>query len=246
MKIHRYFVFVFTILALCHLLLASTGCIQPGLDSFNQQKKTNSEKALSESEIIQGLKEALRVCSKNVVTRLGRQDGYYQDPKAHIPLPESLQKVRDILDRAGLGQRLRDLELRMNRAAEMATPQAEPIFLDAISEMTLDEAKNILNGPDDAATRYFQDKMAQPLAGKIAPIVREQLSKAGAVRTYEKIMGEYQKMPLVPDVSANLTSHVVDYSLQAIFDYLAVEEARIRNNPVQRTSDILRRVFGNN
>lgn len=245
MKKQFFPVIIFVIIAFS-ITPASGSCIQRGLDAVSEQKKITNETRLSESEIIHGLKEALIVCSENVVARLGRQDGYYQDPKAHIPLPESLQKVQDVLDRAGLGQMLTDLELRMNRAAEMATPKAEPIFFDAISEMTLDEAKSILNGPDDAATRYFQDKMSQPLADEFTPIVRVKLSAAGAVQTYENIMGEYKKMPFVPDVSADLTSHVVDYSLQAIFDYLAVEEAGIRNNPVKRTSDILRRVFGKN
>jgi len=242
MKNYSCFVVVLLFLVVC--LLASAGCIQPKDYAFPEQEENKSKTVLPESEIVQGLKEALKVCSENVVARLGKQGGYYQDPKAHIPLPESLQGLQGVLDRAGLGRMLTDLELRMNRAAEMATPQAEPIFLDAISEMTLDEARNILNGPDDAATRYFQNKMSQPLAAEFTPIIRTKLSEAGAVRSYENIMGEYQKMPFVPDVSADLTSHVVDYSLQAIFDYLAAEEASIRNNPVKRTSDILRRVFG--
>lgn len=224
---------------------ADANWLQRGLDAFNGEKEVAGKTDLSGSEITRGLKEALRVGSKNVISRLGRENGYYENPGAHIPLPESLQTVQTVLERAGLGQMLTDLELRMNRAAEKATPKAKDMFIDAISQMTLNDAQNILQGPDDAATRYFQDKMSQPLEKEFTPIVQKSLSEAGAVQTYDNMMGDYKNIPFVPDVNADLTSHVVDYSLMAIFDYLAEEEASIRNNPVRQSTDILRKVFGN-
>lgn len=229
----------------CLVSPAEGNWLQRGLDALKEQNKTHSETDVSESEIILGLKDALRVGSENVVSHLGRENGFYENPRAHIPLPESLQRIQTVLEKAGLGQMLTDLELRMNRAAEKATPKAKDLFFDAISQMTLTDAQNILQGPDDAATRYFQDKMSQPLEKEFSPIVQESLSESGAVRTYDNMMGDYKNIPFVPDVSADLTGHVVDYSLMAIFDYLAEEEAGIRNNPAQRTTDILRKVFGN-
>lgn len=223
---------------------AAGNWLQRGKDAFQERTSAASDAGLSDSEITRGLKEALRTGSENVISHLGRENGFYQDPKAHIPLPESLQRVQGILDRAGRGHMLEDLELRMNRAAEKATPRARDIFTQAIAAMTLEDVREILSGPDDSATRYFQGKMSEPLADEFTPIVQEGLSEAGAVQTYDDLMGEYRRLPFVPDVRADLTSHVVDHALEAIFDYLAVEEAGIRNDPVQRTTDILRRVFG--
>ncbi|WP_045214497.1 DUF4197 domain-containing protein [Desulfonatronovibrio magnus] len=233
------------IMVICLVSPADANWLQRGLDAFKGQNEVADETDLSKSEITLGLKEALKVGSENVISRLGRENGYYENPRAHIPLPDSLQKIQTVLEKSGLGQMLTDLELRMNRAAEKATPKAKDMFIDAISQMTLTDAQNILQGPDDAATRYFQDKMSQPLEKEFSPIVQQSLSESGAVQTYDNMMGDYRNIPFVPDVNADLTSHVVDYSLMAIFDYLAEEEAGIRNNPVQRTTDILRKVFGN-
>jgi len=200
--------------------------------------------ALSQSEIAGGLREALRVGTDNVVSRLGRSGGFSDDPKVRIPLPDKLGKVRDVLNKVGMGDKLDDLELRMNRAAEAATPRARDLFVDAIGQMSMDDVRAIYEGPADAATRYFQDKMSAPLAEEMAPIVDQTLAEAGAVRSYDQIMDRYRKVPFVPDVKADLTRHVVDRGIAGIFDYLAVEEAAIRADPVKRTTDLLKKVFG--
>jgi len=220
------------------------GWLKRGMEIFLDEPETRENSQLAESDIVQGLREALRVGSENVVSHLGRENGYYLDPRAHISLPEGLQQVQHIMNRAGMGRTLDDLELRMNRAAEQATPKARDMFVNAISEMTLDDARGIYNGPDDAATRYFQDKMSGPLSLEFTPIVRESLAQAGAVRVFDDLMSDYNKLPFVPDASADLTRHVVDRSITAIFDYLALEEKGIRNNPVKQTTSILRKVFG--
>ena len=235
---------IFMLFSLLLVDQAAGNRLQRGMDALQERISPVPDASLSDSEIARGLKEALRIGSENVVDRLGRENGFYQDPKAHIPLPASLQRVQGIMDRAGRGHLLEDLELRMNRAAEKATPKARAIFMEAIAEMSLEDVREILGGPDDAATRYFQGKMSEPLADEFTPVVREGLSEAGAVKAYNEFMGEYRRFPFVPDVRADLTGHVVDRALEAIFDYLAVEEAGIRNDPVQRTTDILRRVFG--
>jgi len=200
--------------------------------------------ALSNSDMIAGLKDALRVGSENVVGRLGKTDGFNSDPKIHIPLPDSLQTVKSTLSAVGMGGLMDDLELKLNRAAEAATPKAKRIFANAIRDMSFDDARKILSGPNDAATQYFKGKMSVPLADEMRPIVKKALNQAGAVQAYDAVMGKYTSMPFMPDVKANLTRHVLDLGLAGIFRYMTDEEAAIRQNPVKRTTSILKKVFG--
>lgn len=200
--------------------------------------------ALSNSDMIAGLKDALRVGSENVVGRLGKTDGFNSDPKIHIPLPDSLQTVKSTLSAVGMGGLMDDLELKLNRAAEAATPKAKRIFANAIRDMSFDDARKILSGSNDAATQYFKGKMSVPLADEMRPIVKKALNQAGAVQAYDAVMGKYTSMPFMPDVKANLTRHVLDLGLAGIFRYMADEEAAIRQNPVKRTTSILKKVFG--
>ena len=140
---------------------------------------------------------------------------------------------------------LTDLELRLNRAAEIATPKAKSLFVEAINDMTLDDAMAIYKGPDDSATQYFKSKMSAPLALEMKPVVDESLTDAGAVKMYDKVMKSYNDVPFTPEVEADLGEYVVQKGMDGIFHYLAKEEAAIRQDPVKRTTDILKRVFGN-
>jgi len=200
--------------------------------------------ALSNSDMIAGLKDALRVGSENVIGQLSKPDGFNTDPKIHIPLPDSLQTVKSSLATIGMSGMMDDLELRLNRAAETATPKAKRIFSNAIQAMSFDDAKKILHGSNDAATRYFKDKMSKPLAEEMRPIIEKSLHQAGAVQAYDSVMRKYSAMPFMPDVKSNLTKHVLDLGLAGIFHYMAEEEVAIRKNPVKRTTDMLRKVFG--
>ena len=127
--------------------------------------------ALGAGDIAAGLRDALKIGTERVVGTVGRTDGFNKDPDIHIPLPESLRTVQSALQAVGMGDMGRDLELKLNRAAEAATPKAKALFWDAISEMTLDDAKRILDGPKDAATRYFEGKMSSPLKTEMRPVV---------------------------------------------------------------------------
>jgi hypothetical protein len=207
----------------------------------SQQTETTD---LTRSEIAAGLKDALRVGTENVVSQLGTTDGFNADPEIHIPLPENLKSVKSALSAVGMSAMMDDLELKLNRAAEEATPPARKLFWDSIEAMTLDDVTGIYNGPDDAATRYFEGKMSDPLALAMQPIVENALNQVGAVQAYDAVMGQYANLPFVPDVKANLQAHVVERGMDGIFHYLAVEEAAIRKDPVKRTTDILQKVFG--
>lgn len=200
--------------------------------------------ALSDQEIGGGLREALKVGADAVVSNIGVLDGFNADPKIHIPLPDSLATVQSTLSRIGLSGMMDDLETRLNRAAETAAPEAREVLWQAIDEMTWDDARGILEGPDDSATRYLEAKMSSPLAERMRPIVDSSLREVGAVRAYDDAMGRYDAVPFVPDVKANLTDHVLQRALRGLFLYLGEEEAAIRQNPAKRTTDLLRKVFG--
>ncbi|MDH3920281.1 MAG: DUF4197 domain-containing protein, partial [Rhodospirillales bacterium] len=175
---------------------------------------------------------------------VGAPDGFNADPEIHIPLPGVLKDVQSMLKRVGMAELGDDLEVKLNRGAEAAAPEAKALFLRAISEMTLDDAEKIYKGPDDAATQYFKDKMSPPLAERMTPVVDKSLSEVGAVRSYDEMMGRYEAIPFVPDVKADLTAYVVGKALDGIFFYIAKEEAAIRSDPAARTTDLLKKVFG--
>ncbi len=200
--------------------------------------------ALTTEEIGAGLREALRVGTETVVGQLGRLDGFNADPAIHIPLPDNLHTVKTALSRVGMSGMLDDLELRLNRAAEVATPKAKEIFWQAITNMTWSDVQNIYDGPDDAATQYFKRTTSQPIADAMRPVVDQSLAEVGAIQAFDSVMGQYRAIPFVPDVKADLTEWALTKALDGMFHYVAKEEAAIRHEPVKRTTDLLKRVFG--
>jgi hypothetical protein len=217
-----------------------------GADLLNRVTEEDSPSlvaTLSDSDIALGLKDALKVGSERVVAQLGAEDGFNVDPRVHIPLPEKFEIVKTTLQKVGMGGMLDDLELKLNRAAEKATPEAKQLFWTAIEEMTLEDVQGIYSGADDAATEYFKGKMSLPLGEAMAPLVDETLAEVGAIQMYDQVMQEYQSIPFVPNVKADLNGYVVEKGLEGIFYYLAQEEAAIRQDPVKRTTEILQKVF---
>lgn len=207
-------------------------------------KSAPSHSQLSVAEIGGGLKDALKVATERVVGTLGRADGFNGSKDVHIPLPGTLATVKSALSRVGAGGIADDLELRLNRSAEAAVPRAKQLFWDAIQQMTLDDARKIYDGPKDAATQYFRAKMSAPLAAGMKPIVDQELAHAGAVQSYDRMMGQYRAIPFVPDAKADLTQYVLEKATDGIFLYLGREEAAIRDDPAKRSTALLQRVFG--
>lgn len=199
--------------------------------------------ALSTSEISNGLTEAIWVGAQRVIGQLGTSGGFEADPAVHIPLPRTIRTAQSVLDKIGYGGLGQELEQALNRGAEKAVPEATEVFGDAIKAMTWQDAQGILNGPDDAATQYFKRTTSKPLAQRFAPIVESALADTGAVNSYDSFIGQYKSVPLVPNVKADLTAHVVQKALNALFLYLGKEEAAIRNNPAARSTDLLKKVF---
>jgi len=235
----------------CCLILAISGCASSSkeLESIARGagvllESENGGLALTSSEITRGLKEALMKSSQVVVAQVGKQDGYAGDSRIRVPLPRDLVRAKDFASRVGLGGFFDDLELKLNRAAERAAPRARDLFYNAIRQMTLEDAKGILKGPDDAATRYFEQKTSSRLRQAMRPIVDDSLSQVGAVNTFNEMLRAYRQVPLAPPVNADLTTHVIDEGLEGLFYYIAKEEKEIRNNPLKRTTQLLQRVFG--
>ncbi len=228
-------------------LLDQGSSLIKSLDKSGSSESSNSSNSgassLTNSEIISGLKEALETGTGTVVSQLGAENGFNSDSNIHIPLPSYLSRVQTLMDKAGMGSYGDDLELKLNRAAEAATPKAKELFVDAISQMSFDDAKSILNGADDAATQYFKEKTSDDLTKAFTPVVEETLEEIGAVKSYDQMVGKYKTLPLVPDVKGDLTNYAVKEALDGIFYYLAQEEKAIRENPAKQTTALLKKLF---
>ncbi|MGI9493039.1 MAG: DUF4197 domain-containing protein [Geminicoccaceae bacterium] len=203
-----------------------------------------SNGALGSSEIAAGLKEALKVGTGRVVATLGVEDGFYADPEVHIPLPKILAQAQSSLRLIGASGLIDDLELRVNRAAEQATPVAKDIFWQAITQLTFDDVNAIYQGENDAATQYLDRTTRGSLTEAMRPIIDTALAEAGAVAVYDSIIDQAEAAPFLPDLKTDLTNHVLDSAMDGLFAYLAVEEAAIREDPLKRSTELLKRVFG--
>ncbi|WP_018936743.1 DUF4197 domain-containing protein [Thioalkalivibrio sp. ALJ24] len=213
-------------------------------DAFGGLTGNGESDDLSQGERIDALREALSIATRNATAELGRYNGFWGNPEVRIPLPGLVQTTRDTLDRFGAAGPVDDLHERMNRAAEDAAPQARELFLDAIDDLTLDEAREIIQGPDDAATRHFETRMSDPLAARMEPVIDEALRESGAISAYNDLLAEAEDIPFVADIAFDPVDHVLGYAMTGLFDTLAEEEAQLRADPVGRGTELLERVFG--
>ncbi|MFW5803205.1 MAG: DUF4197 domain-containing protein [Verrucomicrobiota bacterium] len=199
---------------------------------------------LDNETIVAGLKEALRVGTRNTVKQTSQRGGYNENPAIRIPMPDALQRVTGALRKVGLGGQVDQFERRMNRAAETAAAEAAPVFIKAIQNMSFADAREILQGGDTAATMYFKDATKAELGRRYQPIVQKAMDKVGAVQVFEKLQNRYNKLPLTPDMNYQIQDYVVEEALEGLYTVLASEEKKIRKNPAKRTTELLRRVFG--
>lgn len=200
---------------------------------------------LSSDTIANGLKEALEVGTRKAVENVSKEGGYLNNPKIHIPLPPRVQQAAGLMRQLGLNKMADDFEQSINRAAEKAAPQATSIMIDAIKSMTIDDARNILNGENDAATRFFEDRTRGKLADLFEPVIDTSLNEVGATRYYNQLNDKLSSVPVVgQELDMDLQDYVTDQALNGLFVMLAEEEQKIRDNPAARTSEILQQVFG--
>jgi len=201
--------------------------------------------ALSSFEIESGLKQALTIGANNVAGQIGKTNGYFGDPQIKIPLPNQLRGIQENLQRVGLSGPLDDLELRMNRAAEQAVPVARDLVVDAVTSITLDDALGILRGGDTAATDYLRGRTEGALRQAFTPYVDQALTSSGAYQALDQALSSNLGLGgLATSYKSDLTTHAVNLGLDGLFYYVADEEKKIRENPVARTTELLRKVFG--
>jgi hypothetical protein len=235
--------------ALLFLLFTSPARADWGdlLKLFDKADKTVSASSLSEADVIAGLKQALSHGTRSAVDFLGRKNGFLDTPRVHIPMPDSLQMVERGLRSAGQGRYADEFIATLNHAAEQAVTGATPIFVKAIKSMTIADAWNILNGPDNAATTYFRGHTSDALYKRFLPVVSRATAKVGVTSAYKRLVNELGPLGgLVDTESLDLDAYVTRRSLDGLFLILAEEEKRIRENPAARTTELLRKVFGRN
>ncbi|MCF6251614.1 MAG: DUF4197 domain-containing protein [Methylococcaceae bacterium] len=205
-----------------------------------------AKSALSNSDAVSALKEALANGVESAIKTLGQPGGFSGNKMVEIAVPDSLKTIASAARTIGQGQYVDSFETTMNQAAEKAVPEAAEILADAIRMMSIDDAMNIVNGPDDSATQYFRKVSEASLSQRFKPIVNQATDQVGVTAAYKKLAG--QATPLIDafmgNTSLDLNEYVTSKSLDGLFKYIAMEEKRIRNNPVARTTDILQKVFG--
>jgi len=199
---------------------------------------------LSDDKIADGLKEALEIGASNAVAKVSKLDGYYMNPNIKILLPEKIKNVEGILRGMGYGEKIDAFEQSMNRAAEKAAPDAATYFVDAISRMSIDDARNILNGGENSATLFFEEKTRSSLFEKFKPAIRDSMSSVGVTKYYQDLDSTIRTIPFAGQMSFDLDTYVTDKALDGLFKMVAVEEAKIRKDPAARATDLLREVFG--
>jgi RNA binding exosome subunit len=196
-----------------------------------------------EAIVVSGLKETLSVAAGNAVTRVAKVDGYFGNQAIKILMPERLRKVAEFVNLLGFRKEVDAFVLSMNRAAEHAAPKAEPYFVQALKEMTFEDARKILNGFDTAATEYFKAKTYDKLCEAFKPDVSASMNEVGVTRSYKAMMEKYQSVPLMKAEPVDLEQYVTQKSLDGLFTMIGQGEKEIRTNPDARVTTLLRKVF---
>ncbi len=196
------------------------------------------------SEVGEGLKEALIKGIKYSTNLASKTDGYYKNPGLKIPFPPEIKKVETKLRQIGLNKQVDEFVLSLNRGAEKAATEATPIFVNAITSMTIQDAWSILKGEEDAATQYLKRTTGDQLKAKFEPIIGQSLQSVNATKYYTDITSIYNKIPLVTPVETDLTNYVNEMAINGLFKLVAKEELAIRKDPLARTTELLKKVFG--
>ncbi len=220
----------------------SSAQLSQTLDDLN--KSLGAEKPLTTSEVAEGLREALIQGISKGSDRVSQTDGYFKNPEIKIPFPPDVKKVENTLRDIGLGSEVDRFILALNRGAEEAAKEAKPIFIQAIRSMTIDDAWAILKGDPDAATQYLRRTTSAQLREKFKPVIQNALNKVNATRYYSDLINRYNQIPFVDKINPNLDDYATDKAIDGLFLMIAKEEKLIREDPMARTTDLLKRVFG--
>lgn len=214
------------------------------LDDLLKQTDPSYKNKSDDNTTVSGLKEALTIGTRNSVVKVSRVDGYFGDPAIKILMPEKIKKTADVLSKMGFKRQVDNFVLSMNRAAEKAAPEAASIFIDAIREMTFEDAIEILRGGDTAATDFFRAKTNDKLYVAFKPVISSSMDQVGVTRSYKEMMGKCKSLPFVKKESVDLDHYVTTKALDGLFYMIGQEEKKIRKDPAARVTELLRKVFG--
>ena len=190
-----------------------------------------------------GLSEALIQAAEKTVSELGRADGFWSNAEVRIGLPNKVAKVTDTLKKFGMGKYVNELELRMNRAAESAVPEAKALFVQSIKQMRVDDVKTILQGGSTSATDYFRKSTSAPLAEKFKPVIVKSIGKNKIAESYNKLAKKARTFGLISAKEANLEDHITQKTLDGLFKTMAKEEKALRENPTEVVGDVAKKIF---
>lgn len=233
------------------VFISLQSCAQINLKNIGQQVENtvntvagNGGSNLSNADIIKGLKEALNVGTNNSTAKASKFDGFYKNDLIKIPFPPEAKQVKTTVENLGMKPQVDKFVMTLNRAAEEASKEAKPIFVNAITSMTINDGLSILNGGNDAATQYLKGKTQAQLNAAFSPIVKKAIQKVELTKYWKPIVSQYNKVPFVNKVNPDLEKYVTDKALEGLFKLVAEEETKIRKDPAARVSEILRQVFG--
>jgi hypothetical protein len=226
-------------LALC--MGCTTAQINSTANTIEKVLAENSQ--VSTEEVGRGLKEALTQGVSKGSSQASQVDGYFKNSLLKILMPPEMQKVNTKLRSLGFNKLMDDFELSLNRGAEEAAKEAKPIFVNAITSMTIQDAWNILKGEHDAATVYLKRTTNSELYTSFKPVIQNSLQKVNATKYYTDIITTYNKIPLVEKVNPDLNDYVTNKAIDGLFILVKEEEANIRNNPSARATELLKKVF---
>jgi len=223
-------------------LAMSVGCAE--LSNLDLSSVFSIGRPLDQRTVADGLRQALQIGTQRTTESLAAPGGFARNLRLRISLPSEMKNLARGLRKVGLGARVDAFEDSMNHAAEKATAQAAPILASAISSMSIGDAFAILNGPDDAATTYFRDRTSEQLNVAFSPIIDSAMVEVGLMRAYRDIVAQFDEIPFSILPSVDLGAYLSEQTQAALFLELALEEARIREDPAARSTALLRRVFG--
>lgn len=225
-------------------LFTFAGCAE--MTSVMEQVSTemgSTTPNLTNDEVIRGLREALTVGTNNSSILTSKLDGFYKNPEIFIPFPEEAIKVKNTVEDLGMKKQVDEFVMTLNRAAETATKEAAPIFVNAIKEMTIADGFAILRGNDNAATQYLKDKTSAQLKVKFNPVVKNAIQKVEVTKYWNPVINTYNKVPFVEPMNPNLEDYITTKAMDGLFLMIEKEEAKIRKDPLARVTDLLKKVF---
>ena len=231
------------------IVLLSTTVINAQFDlksiknKVSETTKSSPTSKLSSQEIVSGLKEALTIGVQKAGDLTSAADGFNRNDLIRVPFPEDAKKMETSLRKVGMGKKVDEFEVVLNRAAEQAAKEAAPIFINAVRQMEVKDGLNILKGNDDAATVFMKGKTNTDLYAKFKPVIIKALNNVQITKYWTPLVTRYNQIPLTKKMNPDLEDYTTKKAIEGLFKMLALEEKKIRNSDSARVTDLLKKVF---